>query len=196
MAARTTGTAPGDEQLAARVARREGSEPERRAAREAFERLYGRHAPMLLAFLGARVSPRADADDLHQEVWQRVWRHLPCSFLGGNFRAWLFQVARNALTDHVRKRRPEPLGGKESALVDPGDPPDAGLIERERAEALRRCLERLGDPAAALVRARLGGARYEEIGPGLGLDPARAHRLFYKAKERLKNCVERALACD
>ena len=35
----------------------------------------------------------AEFEDLHQKVWVRVWGHLPDGFRGGNFRAWLFQVA-------------------------------------------------------------------------------------------------------
>ena len=193
MAATTAGTASDDEQLAALVARREDSGPSLRAAREAFEQLYARHARALLAFLAARTR-RGDLDDLNQEVWRRAWHHLPEQFRGGNFRAWLHQIARNAVIDHARKRRPELLEDEQRVPDGRLGHADAGLIEREQAEALRRCLGQLSAESAEMVRARLGGDPYEAICSRLGLSPGRAHKMFHRAKEQLQTCLERALA--
>jgi RNA polymerase sigma factor (sigma-70 family) len=181
-----------DDDLAAVVARRGESDGALRAAREAFEQLYRRHAPLLLAFVAARVRP-ADREDLHQDVWERAWNHLPDQFHGGNVRAWLHQIARNAIIDRGRKARPEPLAAPEALLDGRDHPAHDRLIEHERGEALRRCLEKLPKTAATLVRARLGGDDYAEICQRLGLAPQQAHKLFHTSKEQLKTCVKRAL---
>src|SRR3954466_4180261 len=104
MAATPTETDPSEDELAACIARRDDSYRARQAARAAFEQLYGRHARLLSAFLAARVR-RGEVDDLHQEVWHRVWLRLPGQFRGGNFRAWLHQIARHALIDRGRKKQ-------------------------------------------------------------------------------------------
>jgi RNA polymerase sigma factor (sigma-70 family) len=193
MADRTGDDDASDEHLAAIVARRGLSEAAMFAARDAFGRLYERHARRLLAFLAARVR-RDDLEDLHQEVWQRAWRALPEGFDGGNFRAWLHRIARNTLIDLGRRKQPEPLGDDET-LVDPrGARPDESLIERERMVDLKRCLDQLGVEAAELVRARLAGEGYAEICARRGLTAARAHKLFHQAKQYLQTCVERARA--
>jgi len=181
-----------DEQLAAVAARRGDSDRALRAARDAFERLYRRHAPLLLAFLSARARP-SDRDDLHQEVWRRAWDHLPQRFHGGNFGAWLYQIARNALIDYGRKRKAEDLADPE--LVPDGrvGRSDDRLVEHERMEALRGCLEKLSAPAAAVVRARLAGEEYPELCQRLGMKSGQAYKLFHSAKDQLKTCVERAL---
>jgi RNA polymerase sigma-70 factor, ECF subfamily len=190
MIARTSRIAPSDEDLAAVIAERGGSDP---TARDAFAQLYERHARPLLSFLSTRIR-RNDLDDLHQEVWQRVWKHLPDGFRGGHFRGWLFQIARNSLIDHGRRKRPDRLD-EEEALPDVRlDAPEASLVEHERMEALKRCLERLTAEAAALVRARLGGESYPDLCQRLGLRPERAHKLFHLAKDQLQACVERALS--
>jgi DNA-directed RNA polymerase specialized sigma24 family protein len=67
------------------------------------------------------------------------------------------------------------------------------LVEQERAEALRRCLEKLEAKAADLVRSRLAGEDYEEVCRRLGLKSSQAYKLFHTARDRLKTCVERAL---
>jgi RNA polymerase sigma-70 factor (ECF subfamily) len=193
MADRPLDTATSDEQLAAIIARRGSSETAMMAARNAFGRLYERYARRILAFLAARVR-RDELEDLSQEVWQRIWRALPDGFDRWNFRAWLYQIARNVLIDSRRRKRPEPLGDDERLLDPRGDPPDEPLMERERMAALKRCLDQLGAEAAELVRARLAGEGYPEICGRLGLMPAKAHKLFHQAKVYLQTCVERARA--
>jgi RNA polymerase sigma factor (sigma-70 family) len=172
-----------DDDLTERIARRHES------AGASFGRLHERHAPPLRAFLSARV-PRDDLDDVEQVVWQRVWERLPDQYHGGNFRAWLLQIARRAAIDHGRKRRDKRLDAPED-VPDPGQgPPDAVLVEQQRSEALQQCLSRLESLAAALVKARLGGESYPELCARLGLTPARAHKLFHRAKEQLRRCVD------
>ena len=159
MSTTPTDTLTTDDDLASRAALRGPGGPTPRGDEDAFAQLYERHARPLLAFLHARAR-RHDAEDLAQEVWCCAWAHLPGGFRGGNFRAWLFEIARNALVDHIRKRRDQSLGDGEPLLLDgrSGSPEDV-MIERERAEKLRRCLERLGAESAALVR------------PGSGVKP-------------------------
>ena len=61
-----------DENLAQRVACRDGSAADRAVAVSSYEELYRRHARQLLAFLAARCSA-ADREDLLQRVWLKVW---------------------------------------------------------------------------------------------------------------------------
>lgn len=177
-----------DEKLAAAVARRERSEQDLDAAQDAFRHLYERHARILLAFLSARVE-RGDLEDVHQEIWQRVWKQAPKGFKGGHFRAWLYTIARNYLIDRSRKKKPESL--PEGELADPRARTDAILDEQERMEILKHCLDRLGADLASVMRARLAGDSYEEICARSGLGTAQAHKLVYQAKEQLQNCVQK-----
>jgi RNA polymerase sigma-70 factor (ECF subfamily) len=193
MMAATPGTAPTDEALAALVARCADDDRAMSAARAAFEQLYRRHSPALLAFIAARVR-RGDLDDLHQEIWKRVWLHPPAEFRDSSFRAWLFQVARNAIIDLSRKRKPE-LHADQEHLTDARSAPiERSLIEAEHAEALRRCLERLEPRAAALVRARLAGEDYPAVCARLKLTANAAYKMMNEAKSQLRTCVERALS--
>lgn len=181
-----------DEELAERIARRQDSDRAWGLAQEACGELYARHARRLLAFLAARIG-RSDLEDVHQAVWQRVWQSLPDGFRGGNFRAWLYQIARNHLIDLGRKRRTEALEGESGLAAPHGRGPEEVLLERERMAVLARCLDKLGEPARGIVQARLAGASYTEICERLQLLPERAHKLFHLAKEQLQECVQRAM---
>jgi len=184
---------PTDEQLAAVIGQRDASSAHWQSAQDACAELYRRHAPFLLAFLANRMH-RADLDDVHQAVWERVWRYLPMSFVGGNFRAWLYQVAHSRLIDAARKKLPHQLPDDHDAPDPRADASSDVLLEQERLAVLQRCLELLAERAARLVRARLAGMDYETIGKELGLLPAQAHKLFHTAKSQLHDCITRSQA--
>jgi RNA polymerase sigma factor (sigma-70 family) len=181
-----------DEQLAAVIAVRDRSRTAWDEAQQSFAQLHETHSRKLLAFLATRVS-RSDLDDVHQEVWQRVWQSLPTGFQGGNFRAWLHQIARNHLIDRSRRKRPDQWN-EEVQHSDPrSTTPDEVLLENERMTILKSCLSRLGDKLEALVRARLGGEDYDDICQRLNIPSSQVYKLYHQAKSQLTACVERAL---
>jgi RNA polymerase sigma-70 factor (ECF subfamily) len=182
-----------DAEIARIVACRDSSLKAMIEVQDAFAVLYRRHAGKLLAFLSTRVS-RSDLDDVHQEIWLRVWSNLPEGFDGRDFRAWLFTITRHYLVDRSRKRRQESLEDHVENLADrSGDEPDARLIDEERKAALERCLEKLTDRSRTLVQCRMGGEDYPSICQRLGISEERAYRVFNKAKQQLKTCLERAM---
>ena len=119
---------------------------------------------------------------------------MPTGFHGGNFRAWLYQVARNYVVDQARKKVAVPISDEGELPEHRASAPDELLVEQERMTALTHCLGKLDAQAADLVKARLAGESYDDICPRLGLKAAGAHKLFHQAKTQLQTCVERALA--
>ena len=185
--------APTDEELAATCAGRDDSLRHRRLAETAFQTLYDRHAKRLLAFLGGRVN-RSLLDDVNQDVWAKVWRTLPTGFRGGNFRAWVHQIARNVVIDQLRKRKSEslPEGGD---WIDQRQWDSLKAIEAERREALAHCLEKLeraNARVADLVRSRVAGESYKAYCERTGFPLDKAYRAFHQAKAQLQTCVEKA----
>jgi RNA polymerase sigma factor (sigma-70 family) len=179
-----------DDELAAACARRDESAHARRLAEAAFRSLYDRHAKRLLAFLGGRVS-MAVLDDVHQDVWAKAWRAM-AGFRGGNFRAWLHQIARNVIVDHLRKRKHEPLA-EEGELIDQRQWDNTRSIDADRRDALARCLqklERANAQVADLVRSRVAGESYDAYCGRTGMPADKAYRAFHQAKAQLQACVE------
>ncbi len=120
-----------------------------RAAPSCTLEAWRRHSAEIKGYLAHRLSDRNAAEDLVQEVFLRALRQGAEFCAIGEPRAWLFQVARNALVDHVRAQRntvplPDDLADeKESAA-----PVDelAGCLERSLAalspvdrDVIRRC---------------------------------------------------------
>lgn len=151
---------------------------------DAFAQLYERHAARLLAFACGQVG-RADGLDVCQDAWARVWKNL-ADFTGGNFRAWIFRIARNLIIDRGRRARTLPLGEQE---IEDRRPAESDAND-ERHE-LARCLERLPPEMRDLVRSRLLGEGYEVIAQKMGRPEAHLHKMFHQAKKELQDCVNR-----
>ena len=153
--------------------------------------LYRKYARRSLAFLASLGVNDADAEDVHQAAWMKAIKALRAKPFEGNFRAWLFQIMRNAVIDRSRKRTPSSLEGSEddSALAIE-TPPDTQLIESEYQQRLKRCLDRLPDDQRTLIGRRLAGDDYGTIADSLQVTVTRAHRVFHTAKEAMTGCLK------
>src|SRR2546427_5249365 len=90
---------PTDEDLLARVA---GGD------RDAFGHLYRRYARSVLGLALRRLGDRGRAEDATQEAFVAIWRSAHTyDRARGKGAPWLYAVARNAITDGLRKT-PEP----------------------------------------------------------------------------------------
>lgn len=91
-------------------------------------------AARLRPFIARRV-PGSEVDDVLQDVWVRMQRGLPGLRDEQRFSPWLYQLARNAVTDHLRTRARHPLPVADAAAAV--DTPD---VESEDDRAVSRSL--------------------------------------------------------
>lgn len=152
----------------------------------AYASLYKRHAPAVLSFLAARVRDRSEAADLCQQVWLKVWERLGTHFEADHFRGWVFQMARNLLIDHHRKHR----AGLLPEEFDPAAPVDDELLD-ERIAHVRPCVDALTEDRRAIVEARLSGISFDDISLQFRIPANTAMTRFHRAKDQLRDCIER-----
>ncbi|MEM9886540.1 MAG: RNA polymerase sigma factor [Bacteroidota bacterium] len=70
------------------------------------EQIVQDYGEVLQAFIRSRVGSKAIADDLLQEVWYQLSKLTDLAQIK-NHKAWLYQVARNKIIDHYRKKIPD-----------------------------------------------------------------------------------------
>jgi RNA polymerase sigma-70 factor, ECF subfamily len=127
------------------------SETQQRDTQQIWVEFSGR----LRAFIARRVESDADADDILQDVFLRIHRHVETVERRERLVSWLFQVTRNAIADYYRapgRRRELPAGAphelegrhKEHGWDGIGDDDDElRTAKRELAACLRPMIEQL-----------------------------------------------------
>ena len=131
----TAGTGPDDAELVRAFAG--GSE-------QAFKELVSRYEAPLYRFVWRQVRNHAEAADLCQEVFVRVFLKAG-SFRGeSSFRTWLYQIAINQCRNHFRSRGRERLEDVEIDSLPPADCPAGDAAEAaQEARRIRAAVETL-----------------------------------------------------
>ncbi len=154
------------------------------------------------AWITARCPAGADADDVAQTTFVEAVKNLGRYKAGGDFRAWLFTIARyqvmaeltrlRRLADYHERYFPhalwQELERRALAMDDRDD---------QRLEALRRCLAGLPADSRTLLAERYG----EDI-PLRAMASARAvsegsiKQHLFQLREQLHECLVRRLASE
>ena len=107
--------------------------------------LVDRELPAIVAFAYRMLGSRADAEDVAQECFLRLWRTARRWRPEAKVRTWLHRVGHNLCIDRIRTRKPsDPIDGMEIATDRPGPREQlhrkqvAGLIDRAIANLPER----------------------------------------------------------
>lgn len=157
----------------------------------AFEQLYSRHRGRLYRFLLRQLRDQALAEELFQDVWQRIIAARAGWKPDAPFGTWLYRIAHNRLADHWRAlqyRPPAPADGDERAarIPDP-DTPERTLSEFEQRRRLQLALDELPEEQREVLLLRLEqDLTLDEIGAitGVGRETVKS-RLRY-AMDKLR----------
>lgn len=177
--------------------------PDELARYEAIVQRYARHVYNIAYRM---TGNQADALDLSQEAFLRVYRALRRVEPGAPLESWLYRIVSNLYVDLLRKRpRPRvesldvpletPRGELLRELPDVAGSPEA-ILERERLdETIQRALGTLSvDLRMVVTLSDVEGFSYEEIAAilriPLGTVKSRLHRARQVLQERLRPYVE------
>jgi RNA polymerase sigma factor (sigma-70 family) len=152
--------------------------------------LFERHHAGLFDFFCRTLGDRSSAEDLVQEVFIRILKYRRTYRDEGRFQTWMFHIARNVRTDHVRKRRPDQLTAR---LPEPAaDAAHAAAVEAAQdIERLRQALMRLPhDRRELIVLARYRGLSHDEIAAVLRVDAGTVRVRLHRALKELRALVE------
>lgn len=132
--------------------------------------LFERYQTMLYNFFLRLTGNRAASEDLVQEVFMRVLKYRAGYMGDSRFNVWLFQIARNAHVDYLRKRKSTlPLDGQYIETHSREPLPEAAYETNREAELVRRALDRLPvQKRELLVLFRFQNLKLREIAELLG----------------------------
>jgi len=162
--------------------------------RAAFRALYEATSAKLFGIALRVLNDRAEAEDVLQEIYVRVWHN------AGRYNAnglspmtWLITIARNSAIDRLRKRRraetPETLDDR---LADDGAGPEAEAVAASERRRLDACLEELETPRAEAVRrAYLDGESYADLAARFDVPLNTMRTWLRRSLLKLRECLSR-----
>lgn len=171
------------------------------------------HGDYLFRFAMARLGDEASAEDAVQETLLAAIAGAGAYRGEAAVRTWLVGILKRKIVDHIRRQArlqnldgiadeasPE-AGGPTEAMFDRrgewaaplrdwGDP-EAALEQKRFWEAFALCLRQLPKQSAVLFSLReLSEMSTEEICETLGISPANSWVMLYRARLRMRQCLE------
>jgi RNA polymerase sigma factor (sigma-70 family) len=181
-------TTASDEQLVAAV--RAGSD-------EALEALFKRYRERLTSYVRGIVPDHARAEDIVQETFISALRSMRSMDREIAFRPWVYQIARNACIDQIRRqRRAEEVSfdsddfspQEERRISQTAPTTDSRVDQREEMDVLQQALGELPETQQdALVLRELEGRSYDEIAKRMHVSASAVESMIFRARRGLKD---------
>jgi len=153
--------------------------------------LFERHHHPLFKFLFRMTGNHAASEDLLQTVFYRLIRYRHTFSGKGEFRTWMYHVARNVLKDNAKKIK---KAGYQYNIVDfeesiaNGESADERVVQQQEMAVLMHALQQLpAEYREALVLSRIECLKYSEIGEVLDISEGAAKIRVYRAIDQLRN---------
>ena len=144
----------------------------------------------------------ADAADITQEVFLRVYRALPDFKEESSITTWVYRITVNTAIDLTRKktrRRENSLTGygedddaPERDIIDESFSPEQQYEQTELREAIGAAIAGLSEEHRKIIIMRdVNGMSYSEIGEILSLGEGTVKSRLFRARDRLRAALEK-----
>jgi len=172
---------------------------------EAFAQLVERHQHSVVGTVAKMLAGDADAEDISQMVFLRVWKSAPRYEPTAKFTTWLMTITRNLVFNEMRRRqraRFVPIDGGET---DDGPPlqfedtesaqPGEELLKAEMQGAIDAAIASLPEnQRMAIVLRRFENMPYEDIARVLHTSVPAVKSILFRARADLKEKLKQYLA--
>ena len=175
-------------------------EAARRGDADAFAAIVRRFEGSTYHFVLRMVRRSATAEDIAQETFVRLWRHLDEVDSAEMLPGWLRRVAANAVIDHWRKeearqRRMRML--REHPIARRLVKPSTRMESREALDAVQAALNSLPTKLrSVLVLRTMEALSYDELADILDISVHAVRSRLFRARQELLKRLEHASAAD
>ena len=163
---------------------------------EAFRLLVEAHQSRVVGTIAKMLGSEAEAEDLAQQVFIRIWKSAPRYKPTAKFTTWLFRITRNLVFNELRRKRhfanrveeiPEPVERSEKE-------PDQVLLDSELQIAIQDAINKLPETQRlAIVLRRYEEMPYEEIAKVMGTTVPAVKSILFRARAELRERLAKYL---
>lgn len=161
-----------------------------RAMPAAFDTLFRREYPRVVAIALRIVRDHDEAEDVAQDVFVSFYRKHPAD--APYAAPWLYSAAAHTALNVIRTRerrgRRDAVHARErDVAIDPAEE----VLANEREASVRTALAHLDERSASLLALRYSGLSYEEISAALGLRRSSIGTFLARAEDAFRREVTR-----
>jgi RNA polymerase sigma-70 factor (ECF subfamily) len=159
--------------------------------RHAFGELYDTHVESVYRYVLYRVREPSDAEDLTSEVFTRAFANIHrYRWQGKSFLAWLYTIARNAVTDRRRRERPTVDLDDAFGVAEEGPTAHDRAVTGEQVDALRGAVRHLtSEQQEVLVLRFVQNMSSRQVAKMLGKNEGAVRALQFRALGRLRKLL-------
>ena len=169
----------------------------------AFEVLVTRHRGKVYAMVQNMIKNEADAWDLSQEVFLKVWKALPKFEARAKFSTWLYRITHNVVYDWLRKRKIDSAGELDDGILKESDiaagsrtspshieRPDEAMSNSELGERINAALATLNvEHRETILLREVQGFDYKEIAKVMECSLGTVMSRLYYARKKLQTLL-------
>ncbi len=160
----------------------------------AFAALVERHQFLVVGTIARMLGDAAEAEDIAQQVFLRVWKSASRYRPQARFTTWLLTITRNLVFNEMRRRKRSPVlptldpeGEPPPGTTEAARGPDAVLLQGELERAVRAAIAQLPEQQRlALILRRYDELSYEEIAEVLEQSVPGVKSLLFRARTELR----------
>ena len=149
--------------------------------------LYRELQKPLLRYLVCLGLSRDEAQDVVQDAFVSLQRHLAANGSKESIRSWLFRVAHNQARNRQKsygRRFAMPLDAGVESIADK-ETPERAILKKEKFERLGKAIRLLTESERECLQLRAEGLRYREIGEVLGVSTSTVGDTVERAIKKL-----------
>src|SRR5919204_3941386 len=164
--------------------------------RSAFGELYDQHVDAVYRYVLYRVREPSDAEDLTSEVFTRAFANIHrYRWQGKSFLAWLYTIARNAVTDRRRRDRPTVDLDNAYGVAEDGPTAHERAVHGEAVDALRGAVKHLtAEQQEVIVLRFVENLSSRQVAKVLGKNEGAIRALQFRALGRLRKLLTSEVA--
>jgi RNA polymerase sigma-70 factor, ECF subfamily len=157
---------------------------------EAFGKLYDQYLDAVYRYVYYKVGNATEAEDLTSQLFMKAWEAMPRYQVREiPFSHWLMRLARNAVIDHYRTRKPS--GELDEAMASREPDPQGEYLRGEQVRGLEAALRQLPEEQQSLLVLRfIEGMDYAEVAAILGKSPGALRVMQHRALAALRRILD------
>src|ERR1700738_2148398 len=163
---------------------------------EALLLLVETHQARIIGTISKMLGSDAEAEDLAQQVFIRVWKSAPRYKPTAKFTTWLFRITRNLVFNELRRKRH--FADQAEEIPEPAEradkEPDQVLLGEELQLAIQDAINRLPESQRmAIILRRYEEMPYEEIAKVMGTTIPAVKSILFRARAELRERLAKYL---